>query len=204
MVTEDSVPQDLSAVAWPVRTARLTIRPMVADDVETLWEYRRSPSMYEWLGHDFSSFERFAEKMSPPDSLARTLVVELDGRAVGDLYLNISDAWAQSDVAEQAKGTQAEIGWAIDPAYAGRGLATEAAADLLRICFEDLGLRRVKALCFADNVPSWRLMERLGMRREEYAVRDSLHRTKGWLDGMTYAVLADEWRARQISEAPPA
>jgi RimJ/RimL family protein N-acetyltransferase len=189
-------PQDLSAVDWPVRTARLTIRPMVADDVETLWQYRRIPSMYEWLGHDFSSLERFAEKMSPPESLARTLVVELDGRAVGDLYLNISDAWAQSDVADRAKGVQAEIGWAIDPAYAGRGLATEAAAELLRICFEDLGLRRVKALCFADNEPSWRLMERLGMRREEYAVQDSLHRTKGWLDGMTYAVLAGEWRAR--------
>ncbi|GAA4748563.1 GNAT family protein [Nocardioides endophyticus] len=194
--TDPAPPQDLSAVAWPVRTARLTIRPMVADDVETLWQYRRIPSMYEWLGHDFSTLERFAEKMSPPDSMARTLVVELDGRAVGDLYLNISDAWAQSDVADQAKGVQAEIGWAIDPAYAGRGLATEAAAELLRICFDDLGLRRIKALCFADNEPSWRLMERIGMRREEYAVQDSLHRTKGWLDAMTYAVLADEWRAR--------
>jgi RimJ/RimL family protein N-acetyltransferase len=189
-------PQDLTAVEWPVRTARLTIRPMVVGDVETLWQYRRLPSMYEWLGHDFSTLERFAEKMSTPGSLARTLVLELDGRPVGDLYLHISDAWAQSDVAEQAQGVQAEIGWAIDPAYAGQGLATEAAAELLRICFEDLGLRRVKALCFADNVPSWRLMERLGMRREEYAVQDSLHRTRGWLDGMTYAVLADEWRAR--------
>ena len=193
-MTDQPTIQDLSAVAWPVRTTRLSIRPMGPDDVEPLWEYRRIPSMYEWLGHDFSTHERFVEKMSPPDSLARTLVLELDGRIVGDLYLNISDAWSQSDVAEQARGTQAEIGWAIDPAYAGRGLATEAAAELLRICFEDLGLRRVKALCFADNEPSWRLMERLGMRREEYAVQDSLHRTKGWLDGMTYAVLADEWR----------
>jgi len=211
-VTDEPAPQDLSATAWPVRTARLSIRPMAADDVETMWQYRRIPSMYEWIGHDFSSLERFTEKMSTPGSLARTLVLELDGRIVGDLYLGISDAWAQSDVADRAKGVQAEIGWAIDPAYAGSGLATEAAAELLRICFEDLGLRRVKALCFADNVPSWRLMERLGMRREEYAVQDSLHRTKGWLDGMTYALLADEWRAQQanqqanqqVSSAPPA
>jgi len=203
-VTDEPAVQDLSAVAWPVRTARLTIRPMLAEDVEPMWQYRRIPSMYEWLGHDFSSLERFTEKMSTPGSLTRTLVLELDGRIVGDLYLGISDAWAQSDVAEEAKGVQAEIGWAVDPAYAGRGLATEAAAELLRICFEDLGLRRVKALCFADNEPSWRLMERLGMRREEYAVQDSLHRTKGWLDGMTYALLADEWRERQLSSAPPA
>jgi RimJ/RimL family protein N-acetyltransferase len=38
-------------------------------------------------------------------------------------------------------------------------------------------------------------MERVGMRREQYTVRDSLHRSDGWLDGMCYALLADEWRA---------
>ena len=189
-------PQDLSRVAWPVHTARLSLRPATLDDIETLWAYRRIPSSYEWLGHDFSTLENFIDKMSTPEAVAHTLVVELDGLIVGDLYLNVGDAWAQSDVATRAAGSQAELGWCLDPAYAGQGLATEAAAELVRICFEDLGLRRVKALCFADNVPSWKIMERLGMRREEYAVKDSLHRTKGWLDGMTYALLADEWRAR--------
>jgi RimJ/RimL family protein N-acetyltransferase len=196
-MTQDSSAQDLIAVAWPVRTARLSIRPMSADDVEGLWRVRRIPAVFEWLGHDFSDAGRFAELMSDPVRASRTLVVEHDARIVGDLYLGIGDAWAQSDVAADAQGVQAEIGWVLDPSYGGRGLATEASAELLRICFEDLGLRRVKALCFADNEPSWRLMERLGMRREEYAVRDSLHRSRGWLDGMTYALLADEWRARQ-------
>ena len=44
--------------------------------------------------------------------------------------------------------------------------------------------------------PFGRLMERLGMRREEYNVRDSLHRTGEWLDGVGYALLAEEWRDR--------
>ena len=92
---------------------------------------------------------------------------------------------------------QAEIGWIIDPEHAGQGYATEAARELLRICFEDLRLRRVVAVSFADNTRSWRLMERLGMRREQYGVRDSLHRSRGWLDTVRYALLADEWRARQ-------
>ena len=35
------------------------------------------------------------------------------------------------------------------------------------------------------------------MRREEHSLRDSLHRTRGWLDGMAYAMLADEWRDRR-------
>ena len=188
--------QDLSALPWPMRTDRLAIRPAVADDLDRTWEIRQLPSVSEWLGHDFSDRDRYAERFLDPGRLAATLVVELDGRVIGDLMLLVESPWAQSDVADQAKDVQAMLGWTLDPAYSGRGYATEAAAELLRICFEDLGLRRVRALCFADNEPSWRLMERLGMRREEYAVRDSLHRTRGWLDGMAYALLAEEWRDR--------
>ena len=187
--------QDLSAVAWPVRTDRLAVRPATAADLESTWQIRRLPEVAEWLGHDFSDHDVYAERFLEPSRLSATLVVELDGQVIGDLMLLLEDPWAQSDVADQAKNVQAMLGWVLDPAYGGRGYATEAVAEVLRICFEDLGLRRVRALCFADNAPSWKLMERLGMRREEYAVRDSLHRTRGWLDGMTYALLADEWRA---------
>jgi RimJ/RimL family protein N-acetyltransferase len=67
----------------------------------------------------------------------------------------------------------------------------------MRICFEDLGLHRVIALCFADNVASWRLMERVGMRRETHTIRDSLHRSLGWLDGYGYGLLKDEWESRR-------
>jgi RimJ/RimL family protein N-acetyltransferase len=42
-------------------------------------------------------------------------------------------------------------------------------------------------------------MERLGMRREEHNVRDSLHRSGEWLDGLGYALLAEEWRTRARS-----
>ncbi|MEQ4497933.1 GNAT family N-acetyltransferase, partial [Nocardioides kribbensis] len=88
------------------------------------------------------------------------------------------------------------LGWVLDPAYGGQGLATEAVGALLGVCFDALGLRRVVADCFADNTPSWRLMERVGMRREAHTVGDSLHRSRGWLDGLTYALLAEEWRDR--------
>jgi len=59
-----------------------------------------------------------------------------------------------------------------------------------------LGLRRVTASCFAANEATWRMMERVGMRREVHTVRDSLHRSGAWLDGFGYALLADEWRGR--------
>ncbi len=63
----------------------------------------------------------------------------------------------------------------------------------LELAFGDLGLRRVTAGCFADNVASWRVLEKVGMRREQHGIRDSWHAELGWVDGYTYAVLTDEW-----------
>jgi RimJ/RimL family protein N-acetyltransferase len=191
------MPQDLSAVAWPVHTARLTVRPATPEDADAMFDIRSRPEVGEWLPILPTDRGAWAERFVDPDRLAMTLVLELDGEPIGDLYLAVKDAWGQAEVADQAKGLEAEIGWVVAPEHAGRGYGTESAAELLRICFEDLGIRRVAALCFADNVGSWRIMEKLGMRREEYAVRDSLHRSGEWLDGMTYAIIVDEWRARQ-------
>lgn len=181
-------------LAWPRRTARLTLRPATERDVEPIWQIRRLEAVGHWMTSAAETLEEHAARFGA--KLARALVVERDGAIVGDLYLSVEDAWSQSEVAEQARGVQAEIGWCLDPAVQGKGYATEAVEELLRICFEDLGLRRVVANCFADNVPSWRLMERVGMRREAYAVRESLHRSGAWLDGLGYALLADEWRDR--------
>jgi RimJ/RimL family protein N-acetyltransferase len=36
-------------------------------------------------------------------------------------------------------------------------------------------------------------MERLGMRPEQHTLKESLHRSGEWLDGMMYALLAEEW-----------
>ena len=186
----------LDTVTWPVRTDRLTIRRATPEDVEATWPYRRLEDVSRWLTRQPATIEVHRTQFEDPDSLAKTLVIELDGVVIGDLMLLIEDAWAQTEVAAQARGVQAELGWCLDPEQAGRGYATEAVAALIRLCFEDLGLRRVTANCFADNVASWRLMERLGMRREAYTIQDSLHRSGEWLDGMAYALLADEWRAQ--------
>jgi RimJ/RimL family protein N-acetyltransferase len=185
----------LDDVRWPVSTARLTLRPARTTDLEATWRFRKDEEVSRWLTAWPASLDEYRTKFEDPDRLASTLVVELDGRVIGDLQLAVTDGWAQQEVAAQAKGVEAELGWVLDPAYAGRGYATEAVQGLLRLCFAELGLRRVIAGCFAANVASWRLMERVGMRRELHTVRESLHRTEGWLDGFGYALLADEWRS---------
>lgn len=184
----------LAPVPWPVRTDRLTLRPATTDDLEATWQIRRREEVNRWLTRAPATLEEHLTFFADPASLAKTVVVELDGEVIGDLMLQVEDAWGQAEVADRARGVQAELGWVLHPDHAGRGYATEALRELIRLCFEELGVRRVTAYCFAANEASWRLMERVGMRRETTTVRDSLHRSGEWLDGMGYALLADEWR----------
>jgi RimJ/RimL family protein N-acetyltransferase len=184
---------DIAALRWPKHTGRLTIRPVTKDDFEALWQIRRQESVGRWMTSMSSDWDRFAEMMGDATRMAKTLVIERDGVLIGDLMIAPEDPWAQTEVVEQAAGVQAEIGWCIDPAVEGNGYATEAVRELIRVAFEELGLRRLVAHCFAANVASWRLMERVGMRREVHTVKESLHRSGEWMDGMSYGLLAEEW-----------
>jgi RimJ/RimL family protein N-acetyltransferase len=182
----------LQRVAWPVRTERLTLRPAEAEDADATWRFRRLEPVCRWLTEVPTSPESWRVTFADPARLATTLVVDLDGVIIGDLMLRVQDAWGQAAVAEQARATQAELAWVLDPSATGHGYATEAVRELVRICFRELGLRRVVATCFAENEPSWRLMERVGMRRELHAVRDALHRSGEWCDTYGYALLAED------------
>lgn len=186
----------LDGIPWPLRTDRLQLRRAQRPDAEATWAFRRLPEFTQWMTRAPLSFEDYSAQFSDDSSLGRTLVIELDDIVIGDLWVSVQDAWSQAEVANHARGVQADLGCGLHPAQNGHGYATEAVREVLRLCFEDLRLRRVTADCFADNTASWRLMERVGMRREAYTVRDSLHRSGAWLDGMSYALLADEWQDR--------
>ena len=163
-----------------------------------MWNYRRLPEVNEWLGRAPATQEAFRTAYSDPERLAIMFVIELDAaeggtRVIGDLMIHVEDGWAQAEVLEAARGVQAELGWALDPAYSGQGYASEAVRGVIDTCFGTMGLRRVHAGCFTANEPSWRLMERLGMRREEASIRTALHRSGEWMDGLNYGLLAEEW-----------
>jgi RimJ/RimL family protein N-acetyltransferase len=188
-----------SVLERPVHTERLTIRPATADDADATWKYRRLAVVSEWITGCPADLDGYRELFTKPRRLESTVVVTLGHHPaapiIGDFMLRREDAWAQLEVADQAHTSQAELGWVLDPAHTGHGYATEAMHELLRCCFQDLGVRRVTANCFLDDDTSRRLIERVGMRRELHAVRGSLHRSGRWLDTVGYAILDEEWSA---------
>lgn len=187
----------LKKIIWPIRTQRLSLRRVTSADVEALWRYRQLAEVTQWITAGPETLEDFREMFFAKDYPLKDLAVELDTgqgtELIGTVMLNIVDGWGQSEIAQQAKGVEGNLGWSFDPAYGGKGYATEAVRAAIGLCFGPLGLHRVTAECFAANEPSWRLMERLGMRKEFQGRKDSLHRSGEWMDSMGYALLAEEW-----------
>ncbi|MCD0452762.1 GNAT family N-acetyltransferase [Actinocorallia sp. API 0066] len=185
----------LADLPWPRRTDRLVLRPAVPADAEPTWRrYRRLPEIRWWLSGGDADFTSYLAKYSDPARLAATLIVEHEGTIIGDLMLRVDDLWTQPPAPPGGVPRQAEIGWALAPSAQGNGFASESARELLRIAFADPRLHRVTAVCFTGNTPSWRLMERLGMRREQHSLKDALHTSGELMDSYMYAMLAEEWR----------
>jgi len=119
------------------------------------------------------------------DVLCLALTVREDAAFAGELYL----FW------RSALHAQVELGWVIHPDHHGRGYATEAAAAMARVAFDQVGAHRVFARIDPRNGPSRRVAERLGMRHEG-TLRETGHFDGEWTDEEQHAVLEREWRAR--------
>ena len=174
----------------------LALVPPTRDLLVQVLEWRNQPDVTRWLMRTTVDPERYTQAWldAVDDPREAGFVAVLDGRAVATGTLEVQDGSGQDGSEAAYEGTEGLLGYLVDPAYAGRGIATELARALLDTAFGELGLRRVTAGCFADNVASWRVMEKLGMRREQHGVADSFHAERGWVDGFTYGILAEEWR----------
>ncbi|MGP9539293.1 GNAT family N-acetyltransferase [Brachybacterium sp. AOP43-C2-M15] len=184
----------LDDLDWPLPTDRLELRRGLPEDAAAVWPWYRRPEVQEWtttLSPTLEEHQRWWD-----GTLASCIVGLRDGRIVASGKVERQDAWSQADVRAQAEGQQAELGWVLDPAAHGQGLGTEFAAALLDLAIDGLGVRRIEASCFAENHASRRVMEKIGLRLEGVFREESLHRSGRWLDGMSYALLASEYRGR--------
>jgi ribosomal-protein-alanine N-acetyltransferase len=87
----------------------------------------------------------------------------------------------------------ATLGYWIGKDFAGQGLMGAAVRALIGFCFEDLGLHRMEAACQPDNMPSRRLLERVGFQEEGMA-RSYLKIDGAWRDHVLYGLISTDPR----------
>jgi RimJ/RimL family protein N-acetyltransferase len=179
--------------AYPLVTERLQIRAYRRDDLDAVLSMfgREDVSRYlNWEPMDREAATALLERRlkqtridKEGDGLALVAAERETDRFIGEVVLRLTSTVSR----------QGEVGWSVHPDAQGRGYGTEAAREMLRLGFEELGLHRIIAECDPRNEASIKVMEKLGMRREAHHL-DAMFLKGEWVGSMVYAILASEWR----------
>jgi RimJ/RimL family protein N-acetyltransferase len=186
---------------YPIRTKRLLLRPFTRGDVDAVYGYRRREDVARYLFDVPLSREECAlavqQRISQValEAEGDKIILGVELAETGALIGEVSLIWRSVDA------RQGEIGWIFDPQYHGHGYATEAANAMLDLAFGPGDIHRVAARCDVRNEASWRLMERLGMRREAHFREHALFKSQ-WDEEFIYALLWQEWRALRAEQQP--
>jgi RimJ/RimL family protein N-acetyltransferase len=180
----------------PIVTERLVIRRYTHDDIPDVLGLASHPSFARLISENIQATEeeirKYIDLQNSYQPFEKDKVFELaverkeDGKVIGLLGMICQDH------------RQGEMGWGLGVEHRGQGYATEAARALMDYGFNSLGLHRIHADTSTDNLASWRVMERLGMRREAL-LRGSVYEEGKWSDRYVYGMLADEWRDTKAS-----
>ena len=188
-------------------TERLLLRPFTLDDVEDVLEYINDP---EWAGYQVNippqpytrkDAETLVAMFSDPSywetghpelpstrngaGLLQIFAVVFEGKVIGEIALNQRD--------EDRRNERVELAYTLSRQHWGKGLMTEAARSVMNWAFQTYSFNRMFAWCDPRNIGSWRVLEKLGMKREGQ-LRSHLKWNGEFRDQLYYGILRAEWK----------
>ena len=170
-----------------IQTRRLLLRPFRKSDYDDLFEFLSQFEDDEFEDYPGITRENGREHLKYRLGSEEFYAIELtdSGKVIGNIYCGKRDFAAR------------EVGYIVNKRYQQKGYAAKALSAVIAQAFKD-GAHRVYTECDArNNVPSWKLLEKVGLRREAYFRRNIwFHRDEDgepiWKDTLVYAILEDE------------
>lgn len=174
-----------------LESERLILRKFTCEDWQDLYEYLSKEEVVMYEPYDIFSIEeakKEAQNRSENDAFLAVCLKE-NNKLIGNLYFQQQ---------EPKEFMTWEIGYVFNPAFYGKGYATEACRRILEHAFEELHIHRIIGRCNPENAASWRLMERLSMRREGHYKKPAFFKRTSegepiWHDAFEYSIIEEEY-----------
>ncbi len=188
-------------------TERLLLRPFTLDGVGDVLEYTNDP---EWARYQVNipphpytrkDAEALVAMFSDPSNwetghpglpssgsgagLLQIFAIVFEGKVIGEIALNQRD--------EDRQNERSELAYSLSRQHWGKGLMTEAARAVVSWAFQTYSFNRMFATCDPRNVGSYRVLEKLGMKREGW-LRNHLVWNGEIRDQLYYGILRAEWK----------
>lgn len=169
-----------------IETARLRLRPRTIDDAEALLPAMSDPAVMIWWSRaPVMSIDEVRDYFAPGEKWAGWQALAItrkgDDRAIGFV-----------STGEKRQGGVSEIGYLLEPAAWGAGIAREAVWAVIDELFRQ-GQRRIFADTDPENAASNRLLENLGFTLEG-RLRGEWETHIGVRDSFIWGLLAEEWK----------
>jgi RimJ/RimL family protein N-acetyltransferase len=181
-------------MAW-IAGDRVILRAWERDDVRAQWEAAQTADatgdrQRDWLEPPKSLFQReqeFEANQSEPEPTVVRMVIEAEGRALGDIDL--------FHIEQRDRNAVVGLGiWCEEDR--GKGYGTDALRAMLRWAFRHLNMHRIELSVEPENQRAVRVYEKLGFVRE--GLRREHHFDDGcFRDEMIMGILRREFEARE-------
>lgn len=182
-------------------TERLILRPFRASDAADVWEYLQTPAVNCFACMKLNSLEAAQAEMAKRagDDLYLAITLKESGKVIGEIFSHPEGTAPEDETMDTFSPC-----WMLNLNYTGQGYAYEAARAYFDFLFKEKGARRLYAYTEDYNLPSQRLCERLGMRREGLFLEfvSFVHNPDGtprYENTIEYAILKKEWKKQQTA-----
>ncbi len=172
-------------------TKRLDIRFAVESDVDDIYEYVSDEEVMKYEREDYptkDSFEKVFTYLRKHDLLYTVRLID-DPKVIGHVFLGKTNP---------AVNNEYNLGYIFNPLYQGKGYCTESCRALVDYGFKALHANRIKAACNPENIPSWKVMEKIGLKKEGYFekrffIRNDEQGNPIYTDEVVYGIHTSKW-----------
>lgn len=189
-----NIKQDSEHLPPQLSNGIVCLRRGKISDYERIRAYREDLDNSQYIRPPESEQETYelVEKLTKPwqftvNSWNGFVICKVDDDTpLGEMVFNVRD-W---------ECRRAEIGYRLSNDAAGQGICTQAAQLLIDYLLTNFDFVKLVARCDTRNVASYRVMEKLGFKREAHFKQHYLNGTL-WIDQYDYGLLASEWTSPQ-------
>ncbi|KAF1297899.1 acetyltransferase [Enterococcus sp. JM4C] len=172
-------------------TERLILRPVTLADVEDMYAYGKDEETTKFV------FPTHQNKEETAISIANYFMAAPFGK-YGIELKETQQMVGTIDLRVDEGSNSGELGYTLNRDYWGRGIVPEAARELMRFGFDELGLTRIYATHDEDNPNSGRVMQKIGLTKEGRIPAARKLRGKIVTD-IQYGVTKEEWLKQSAS-----
>lgn len=169
-----------------LETKRLLIRPFYEMDYSDLYEIYSKEAVCKYLLIEpwkKNNKERFNKKVSNNHldiHSTLNLAVQLNNKVIGDIQV-----W-YTEMKETV-----EIGYVFNPQFHHNGYAKESVRAVIEELFKTYKIHRIQTNLDARNLPSAKLCESVGMRKEAHFIQDYWNKGE-WTDSIMYGMIISD------------